>query len=273
MAKRRASSDRITIQDEDWIAGDGGYEDIPERELAPWRLRLEAGAEREVVFLDGDGLFSKREPFPFYEHHLRIDGKWGNFVTCISGKKDGKNLCFMCTPRMRKYTYNNRSYMGAYTVIVTTPYKIKKGKRKGKVVKNTKMLLCAKPTVLKTLKRKKEKHGVFVGQKWTTYRPEGDSANTGTDWEFTDHVVDPDWVRKMAKKGDEGFDEVMDAIAEELGIDDPEGEIVQPFNYKELFYPKPWEELEEEYGYLGSKRRGKDDDDDDDDEEDGPDYD
>jgi hypothetical protein len=266
MSPRRSKSTRTkTVDNDDWIAGEGGYEDIPETEFDPWRFWLGPGEEKEIVFLDGDGVFSDREPFPYYQHQMKIDGNWGNFETCLSGKKAGKNLCFLCSPRMRKVKTLSRSFVGACTIIVTTPYKIKKGRRKGEKVKNTKMLLCLKPGAMKVVKRLVDKHKVITGARVTAYRPDSESPNTGSVFEIEEHIVDPDTVLSLARKNpDDGFEKVMDQIAEALDIDDPKGTIVAPYEYKDVLRPKVYDEQQELYAYLA--RQG-------DDEEDGPSYD
>jgi len=253
MAPRRKKKDSArthTISDDDWMVGEG-YEDIPEEEDGmPWRVWLEAGAEKEVVFLDGDGLFSPREPFMFYQHQMKIDGNWGNYETCVPGKQDGKNVCFLCSPKMRRVKTMNRSFVGVYTVIVTTPHIIKKGRNKGKKIENKKMLLVAKTNTLKLIKRIVEKKGVLTGAKVTLYRPDADSANTGTP-EFDEHLVDPKKIQKWAEQGDDGFEMAMDAIAQEIGIDP---DIVEPYDYSKLFKPKHWDDLKEEYSQLASSK-------------------
>ena len=242
-----------TIEDDDWMVGAGGYEDIPkEDDREPWRLWLGPGEEKQVIFLDGDALFTSREPFMFYQHQMKIDGNWGNFETCISGKKDGKNLCFLCSSKMRRVKTLNRSFVGVYSVIVITPYTIKKGRNKGKKIANRKMLLVAKTNALKLIKRIVEKKGVLTGARVTFFRPDADSSNTGTP-EFDEHIVDAEWVQKMGKKGPDGFEAVMDAIAEKLQIDPEE---VEPYDYKKLFKPKAWDDLEDEYGFLASSHDG-----------------
>lgn len=257
------------VDDSSWVVGDGGYENLPETTFKPRRFWIDAEEERKIVFLDGDGLFSKREPFPFFEHNIEINGKWGNFETCVSGKKDGKCQCYLCSPRMRGVQKISKSFIGAFTVIQTTPWKVKKGKNKGKIVRNSKQLFCAKHRALKVLKKKLERTGILVGAEYNAYRPDKDAPNTGTDFEFIRSVVDPEWVKEMAaldqkNRSSDGFDKVMDAIAKELGMEPKE---VEPYDYLDVFKPRSWEELEADYAFLASRRSGDDEDEEEDDDD------
>jgi hypothetical protein len=235
----------------DWVVEGGGFDNLPDEEkYKPRRFWIPPGEEKELVFLDGDQMFSPREPFKFYEHQFFHDGSWNNYETCVPGKKDGKNLCFFCSPKMKAVKSNRRYFVGAFTVIVTTPYKIKKGPRKGKVVTNMPMLLCAKIKSLKTMSRKLMKHKVLVGAKFSAYRTDEESAGIGDEFELIEHLLEPNWVIEQSKKGETGFNAVMDAIATKLEITQDEKNPLQPFDYASIFQPRTWEEHEADYGDL-----------------------
>ena len=68
----------IDEDDDNWTVGDGTYDDIPESDFGVWRFRVDVGEEGvQIIFLDGDGLFTEgRQYFPYVEHNVKVDGWW-----------------------------------------------------------------------------------------------------------------------------------------------------------------------------------------------------
>jgi hypothetical protein len=101
------------------------------------RFFLKAGESRRVIMLDD-------KDFAFWEHHVKINDKWGNFFTCIKGVDPKNPVCPLCVSKA------SRSYTGFITVLDATGWTNDKNEK----VLYTRQLF---PMTLKTLERFKLK--------------------------------------------------------------------------------------------------------------------
>lgn len=208
-----------------------GYEEsdkVSDREAAggdnkAWRFFLKGGQETEVIIIDS-GVADKKKwgrkgcaPFNVWEHNFAIvspdDPEDLTFydVTCVRGRlnAEGKpRKCFVCEKRKKI----QRKFHSMYTVL--SKYEGKKGTTWGK------KLLPANKKLLKTLKRRERKGGLF-GMKFNVFRSDNQSARVGDDWAYEEHLD-------------------ADAVAELLG----ERMDLAPLDYVDECRPMTWEELE-----------------------------
>lgn len=175
-------------------------------QYGPHRFWLKPGNSAKVTFLDTEGFY-------FNEHELQINGKWGNFFTCMKDFSE----CALCDGGHKS------GYVCAYTVIDHSEYETKTG---GKV-KNQKKLMIVRPAVMNKLARRRETldgdltYGLFLFS-----RDSKDECRTGEDIEYIKRLNPKDIV-KFKPKDSKDTDE----------------EFLKPFDYMELFKPKPVEEL------------------------------
>lgn len=172
----------------------------------PRRFWLKKDSSRQVLFCDDSCL-------KFHEHNLKLGGKFGNYYTCIGAKalvddetsEIKKPACPICEAG------DKPSYVGAFTVKDLTGYTTAAGEEKGK---GEKQLLVAKFYTLQVLEKQWEKREGLQGVIFEVSRTSINTApSVGNIWDFE-------------KKIEAG--QISDA---------------KPFNYKELFAPKPIEEM------------------------------
>jgi len=197
----------------------------------PLRFWLEPDSSAKVTFLDTPSFF-------IYEHNLQLDGKWGNYFTCL---KDF-DTCPLCESGDRS------SFAVVGTVISHKPWK----DRDGNVHKNTKMLFVARGKARDRVKKQIERRKDL---KFCLYEiSRGSSKNessVGEDFEF---------IRKLSQKT------LLKLVPEG---EDPK-EWLRPFDYEEVLAPKDPAELRKLVGLedpVGSGEEIEDDpfaDDDDD---------
>jgi hypothetical protein len=94
------------------------------KNLAPFRVFMDPGAERKLIYLDDTG-------FSFMEHTLEIPGRGWQQFTCLGVDRG----CPVCQQGNRPY------YVTLFTVIDTTSYVNKKGE----TVQNQKKIHALKP--------------------------------------------------------------------------------------------------------------------------------
>lgn len=138
------------------------------KERAVPRFFLKAKEEAVLIFVDDTGIFIN-------EHNLKIDGRWGNFVTCTKEFKP----CPVCDGDRRS------TYTGYFTVIDTREFEIKSGPNQGKKIKNRKILYPAKGAALAILEELKGKYGSLVGRAFKVRRTSDTDPNCGRDF---DHI-------------------------------------------------------------------------------------
>ncbi len=175
-------------------------------QYGPMRFWLKQGGSAKVTFLDSEGFY-------FQEHNLKINGKWGNYFTCLKDFSE----CPLCESGDRS------GYMCAYTIIDHSKYETKQGK----VIQNQKKLLVVRPQVMNKLARRREalegnlQFGVFRFS-----RDGAQECSTGEDIEFVKRLSKAD-VLKFKPAGGTMSDE----------------EWLAPFDYMTLFAPKSVDEL------------------------------
>lgn len=177
--------------------------------FGPRRVWLPEGKSAKLTFLDSDGFF-------FYEHQLKLNGRWTNWFTC---RKDFDE-CPICDDG------KTPSYVCVYTVIDHSEYTDKTGV----VHKNQKKLLVTKSGVQPKLARRKEAlEGDLTYAVIQFSRDKREEASTGEDIEFCKRFT-KEQVLKFKPEGvsDEDF--------------------LKPFDYMKLFAPKPVEELRKVVG-------------------------
>lgn len=176
------------------------------------RFWLKPDNSTKMTLLDTDGFY-------FYEHNLFLNGKWNNFFTCL---QDFDN-CPLCEAGHKPY------YACAFTIVDHSEYE---SKAQGKRVKNQRKLLVMKKRALEKLKRRRDSaklggdltHAVFE-----VARNSSDEANTGEDFDF---------LKRLEKKT------LAKLAPKELKTKDEVAEWMKPFDYPNLFEPKPAEVLQ-----------------------------
>lgn len=137
----------------------------------PFRFWLKPEEDGEIIFLDDEG-------FAFWEHELKIGGKWGNFVTCLRGV-DPKG-CPICKHRGRA----DRYLITLRTIIDLRGYTTKQGETREWSTR----VLPAKDKVNKLIERRRKARGTLIGSKFTVIRTEAKSPRCGDDFEFIEEV-------------------------------------------------------------------------------------
>ena len=178
-----------------------------EAQYGPRRFWIKPGNSAKVTFLDTEGFY-------FNEHNLKLNGRWGNFYTCLRDFSE----CPLCD------SGDKAGYVCAYTIIDHSEYTSQKT---GKVIKNQKKLLIVRPAVMNKLARRREAlegnltYGLFLFS-----RDKKEECNTGEDIEF---------VKRLSKK------EVLRFKPQDASISD--AEFLAPFDYMKIFAPRSVEEL------------------------------
>lgn len=145
-----------------------------ERELnkrQPFRVRLKPDTSGEFIFLDDEG-------FAFWEHELRIAGRWGNFYTCTRGiDPRGCPLC-------QHFGKQHRYLITLRSVIDLRPYDTQNGEHREWSIK----ILAAKNRANKTIERKRQSRGSLIGAKYLITRTDEKVERCGDDFEYIDDV-------------------------------------------------------------------------------------
>ncbi len=189
----------------------------------PSRFFLKPKTGTKITFLDSEG-------FAFLEHHMKVDGRWGNFFTCLRDFSE----CPLCETGDRSY------FVMAWTIIDHSKYI---SERTGREYRNTKKLFVAKSAVVNKLVRRREAAGGdLTGCVFEIHRDKKEECATGEDIEFVKRLS----AEELMKLAPEGVDPA---------------EWIKPFNYAELFRPKSVEELRRIAGTsepIGSMSSGVD---------------
>lgn len=198
----------------DWfLRGEDAFEKArllaEEREsgAGPFRFFLKPGTSALVTFVDNAGI-------GLLEHNMKINGRWGNFYTCLRDFSE----CPLCESGDKPY------YVMIWTIIDHSKYV---SERTGKEYKNTKKLLVAKQSVITKIRRRlssKELNGDLTFATFSFSRDKREECATGEDIEF---------VRRCTR------DELLRMKPEGISVD----EWLTPFDYRTLFKPKSVEEL------------------------------
>ena len=132
----------------------------------------------KITFVDGDlspeGLLL---PPRYYEHHLSVNGKWGNYYVCPKETNpDSQDPCPICGGGDRP------SLVGLFTVI---DHRVTQGGN-GKVYRDQPKLLVAKTQSLELLSKMAVKRGGLAGAKFDVYRTGDKDAGIGGMFDFID---------------------------------------------------------------------------------------
>ncbi len=170
-----------------------------------WRFRMAPEGEGQITFLDGSlDKEGDLDIFMFYEHTLRLNGEWENFV--CTNEADQSVPCPICE------SGDKASLVGVLTVIDHTPHTIKRGPNAGKVIKNTRKLFVAKRGSIELLRKLGVKRGGLAGCTFDVIRGDDKTPAVGSTFDF---------VQKFTNLGE---------IAEKYGL---KTEDVQVANYAE----------------------------------------
>lgn len=140
---------------------------------APKRFWLNKGAETEVILCDDD-------PKGIYEYNLKLDGKWGNFFTCVRDKTGVDPFL-----KIQDKIPLSRSFVGFLTIIDCTKYVDSKNVERS----FTKKLLPMTQKSLAKFAAMKKKRGSLVGWKFSVSRTnDPKSERIGDMWDALEKV-------------------------------------------------------------------------------------
>jgi len=128
-----------------------------------WRFRMKAGETKKVIFLDDN-------PPIIEEHQLKLDGKWGNFYTCL---KNLGQTCPLCEAGDRPAT------TGFYTVIDRTEYTVQRGDNAGQKRADQLRVMAVKFKGLKQFKKFSAKYKGLAGCEFEADRTSDKAASVG----------------------------------------------------------------------------------------------
>lgn len=169
------------------------------------RFFLKPGGSAKITFLDSDG-------FGFLEHNLKLEGRWGNYYTCLRDFSE----CPICDSGFKP------SFVMVWTVIDHSKYI---SERTGKEYRNMKKLFVAKQSVINRIKRRKESlDGDLTFALFDIRRDKREECATGEDIEYIKRLTADDILKLKPD-----------------GVNDKEW--LQPFDYMKIFAPKSVEEL------------------------------
>jgi len=147
------------------------------KEKSAPRFRLREGEESLIVFIDDNGFYIK-------EHNLKVDGKWGTYVTCVRDF----GPCPVCNEGKRA------TYTGYYSIIDTREFV----KNDGTKVKNRRVLFPAKGSAINMIGDLIKKHKNLVGRVVRVKRYTANDPNCGNFFEVLNKKVN------LTKFGDDG---------------------------------------------------------------------
>lgn len=126
------------------------------------RFWLGEGQEAVVVFVDS-------APFFIYEHNIKVDGRWGNFITCTKEFE----VCSVCSSGEKS------TYVAYFTVINTKGFT----RNDGTKVTHQKVLYPAKGSAILKLEDIIKREGSLNGIAFKIKRYSSNDPNCGTDFE------------------------------------------------------------------------------------------
>lgn len=136
------------------------------KERGTSRFFLKEREEALVTFVGDD------KGFFIWEHNLKINGKWGNFVTCTKEWKP----CPVCEAGHKP------TYTAYYTVIDHREFELKQGPNAGKKIKNRKLLYPAKGSTMTVLSDLKKSIKTVSGKTFLVKRLSSEDPNCGRDF-------------------------------------------------------------------------------------------
>lgn len=185
-AAKAAAKSAPAGNSDDWFAtGDTGMQKkrsqdalaAARKERGTGRFFLKQGEEALITFLGDD------KGFYIWEHNLKINGKWGNFVTC---SKDWKP-CPVCEAGFKP------TYTAYYTIIDHREFELKQGPNAGKKVKNRKLLYPAKGSAMVVLSDLKKNLKTISGRTFVVKRLSSEDPNCGRDFTAKGQLTAAQW--------------------------------------------------------------------------------
>lgn len=164
---------------------------------------------KDIVFLSDD-------PFGFWEHDYKMNGKWGNHDVCIS-QIDGP--CPMDVNKSDKLPIS-KYFIGLFSALDFSEWTNKEKK----VIKYQRKVLAAKDKLAQKIRRHKEKRGSLIGVQFTLTRDAGDQTpSTGDDMEFV-----KDWK----------LPDLLAACKAHFNSQGAKSEFIEKFNLEPFDFPK-----------------------------------
>jgi hypothetical protein len=134
---------------------------------------MKPNSDTSITFVDGN-LDGEVLDIPFiYQHHLNMNGKWGNFFICTQEVEP----CPICEGG------NTPSFVGVLTIIDHTEFQ---SKRDGLMKKDQIRLFYAKRDTIKQLQKLAAKRGGLAGCTFEVSRTGDKSPSTGNQFDFVD---------------------------------------------------------------------------------------
>jgi len=177
-----------------------------------WRFWMPPEEERKITFLDGDIGDDGMLAIPmFYEHRVKLDGKWQNFV-CVAEQEP----CPLCESGESKQTL-----VGVLTCIDHTVHKIAKGPNAGKSIQNSRKLYVVTRNTIKILSKIAIKKGGLTGCTFDVSRTGDKEPSVGNQFDFVEKLSFPALMKKYDLKAEDVSpadvgDEIIYRSAEEL---------------------------------------------------------
>jgi len=138
-----------------------------------WRFWMPEGNQTSITFLDGhlddDGVL---DMLMYYEHQVFMNGRWTNWFVCTAEEEP----CPICEGG------NNRSLVGALTVIDHTEFTTNSGEHK----KDVRRLFVPKRQTIKQLQMIAAKRGGLAGATFDVMRTGDKSPGCGSVFDFTE---------------------------------------------------------------------------------------
>lgn len=159
-----------------------------------WPFWLAIGEENvSITFVDGDldPTTGTLMPPRYYEHNLFENGKWGNFYPCPEQTNPHlKQKCPICASGDRP------SFISVFTVIDHRTYT----SRKGVAYKDVPKLFKAKDQTMELLEKIAKKRGGLAGVTFDVMRIGKQSAQVGTQFDFTAKTPIEELKKKYTKQ-------------------------------------------------------------------------
>jgi len=162
---------------------------LAESQKGAYRFWLPKGSETQITFVDGDlDEFGNFATPMFYEHNLKINGRWGNTFVCTSSDEP----CPICEEGTNAYT------AAVFTIIDHSTYTSKKD---GKDYSDQIKLLVVKAGTRKDLLRLATKRGGLAGCTFDVSRKNEDkSPAVGDLFDFCQKLTPEQMEKKWEKK-------------------------------------------------------------------------
>ena len=195
---------------------------LPKRDRTTWRFWIPYGVQRDIIFLDED-------PFIIAEHGVKLNGKWGNFYTCLTGVDPaGCPLCEELKENPKACISRSYPPVSCLTVLDGSQWT----DREGNVRQWGTRVLAAKQVPATLLSSKQKEYGTLIGAVWTTSRLSDKSPSTGDNIMFKEWILNPEEFNS--------YEDYYEALRETLGLETAPSRV----DYIKELKPKSRKELE-----------------------------